>query len=156
MTNEEKNSIIRTLETQSTIRGVSTELAIQAGQNTKAAVVPPEYARFHKLFSDAESSQFPPSRPWDHAIDFKPNAPDALPCKVYPMTQGEDQALLKFLKEQGPKDTHALLFHHTLHLSSSFRKRMANYVLCKTTDVLMTSLSAINTLSRSSQICSLI
>jgi uncharacterized membrane protein len=37
MTNEEKHSIIRTLETQSTIRGVSTELAIQAGQNTKAA-----------------------------------------------------------------------------------------------------------------------
>jgi hypothetical protein len=103
MTNEAKRSIVRTLETQSTIRGVSTELAIQAGQNTKATVVPPEYARFHKLFSDAESSRFPPSRPWDHAIDFKPNAPDALPCKVYPMTQGEDQALLKFLKEQEAK-----------------------------------------------------
>jgi hypothetical protein len=62
-----------------------------------------KYARFHKLFSDTESSRFPPTRPWDHAIDFKANAPDALPCKVYPMTQGEDKALLKFLKEQEAK-----------------------------------------------------
>jgi hypothetical protein len=43
MTEDEKHSIIHTLETQCTIRGVSTELAIQAGQNTKPAVVPPEY-----------------------------------------------------------------------------------------------------------------
>jgi hypothetical protein len=84
MTDKDKEAILCTLEKQSTIRGVSTDLAIQAGQNTKAAVVPPEYARFHKLFSDTESSRFPPTRPWDHAIDFKPNAPDALPCKVYP------------------------------------------------------------------------
>jgi hypothetical protein len=55
MMNEEKQSIVHTLETQSTIRGVSTELAIQAGQNTKAATIPPEYARFHKLFSNTES-----------------------------------------------------------------------------------------------------
>jgi hypothetical protein len=72
MTNNEKQSIVRTLETQSQSGGVSTELAIQAGQNTKAATIPPEYAKFHKLFSDTESSQFPPTRPWDHAIDFKP------------------------------------------------------------------------------------
>jgi hypothetical protein len=103
MTNKEKQSIICTLETQSTIQGVSTELAIQARQNTKAAEIPPEYAQFHKLFSDTESSRFPPTRPWDHAIDFKPNAPDTLPCKVYPMTQSEDQALLKFLTEQEAK-----------------------------------------------------
>jgi hypothetical protein len=61
MTNKEKHSIVCTLETQSTIRGISTELAIQARQNTKAAAVPPEYACFHKLFSDAESSRFPPT-----------------------------------------------------------------------------------------------
>jgi hypothetical protein len=77
MTHAEKETIICTLETQSTIQGVSTDLAIQAKQNTKAAVVPPEYAKFHRLFSDIESSRFPPLRPWDHAIDFKPNAPDA-------------------------------------------------------------------------------
>jgi hypothetical protein len=71
MTESKKQSIVCTLETQSTIQGVSTELAIQAGQNTKAAVVPSVYDQFHKLFSDTESLQFPPTRPWDHAIDFK-------------------------------------------------------------------------------------
>jgi hypothetical protein len=30
-------------------------------------------------------------------------APDALPCKVYPMTQEEDKSLLKFLQEQEAK-----------------------------------------------------
>jgi hypothetical protein len=103
MTETEKQSIIRTLETQSTIRGVATELAVQAGQNQVAAVVPKVYDQFSKLFSDEESARFPPSRPWDHAIDFKPNAPDALPCKVYPMTQEEDKGLLKFLREQEAK-----------------------------------------------------
>jgi hypothetical protein len=103
MTDDEKQSIVRTLETQSTIRGVSTELVVQAGQNTKAAIIPPEYAKFRNLFSDIESSRFPPTRPWDHAIDFKPNTPDVLPCKVYPMTQSKDQALCKFLTEQEAK-----------------------------------------------------
>jgi hypothetical protein len=103
MTQLEKQSIVQTLETQSTIRGISTDLTIQAGQNLQAAEVPTVYDRFHKLFSSKESSRFPPSRPWDHAIDFKPNALDALPCKIYPMTQEEDKSLLKFLQEQEAK-----------------------------------------------------
>jgi hypothetical protein len=40
LTEEEKQHIVRTLESQSTIRGVSTELAIQARQNKVAAEVP--------------------------------------------------------------------------------------------------------------------
>ena len=40
--------------------------------------------------SKAIQAPFPPSRPWDHAIAFKPNTPDTIPCKVYPMTQTED------------------------------------------------------------------
>jgi hypothetical protein len=99
----EKQSIVRTLESQSTIQGISTDLAIQAGQNLKAAIVPAVYDRFHKLFSETESSRFPPSRPWDHTIDFKLTAPDALPCKIYPMTQEEDKSLLKWLNEQEAK-----------------------------------------------------
>jgi hypothetical protein len=85
LTEEEKHHIIRTLESQSTIRGVSTELAIQAGQNKVVAEVPKVYDQFAKLFSNKALSRFLPSRPWDHAIDFKPNAPDVLPCKVYPI-----------------------------------------------------------------------
>jgi hypothetical protein len=103
MTQTEKQSIVRTLETQPTIRGISTDLAIQAGQNLQAAEVPAVYNKFHKLFSDKESSRFPPSQPWDHVIDFKPTAPDALPCKIYPMMQEEDKSLLKWLHEQEAK-----------------------------------------------------
>jgi hypothetical protein len=103
LSEEEKLHIVHTLESQSTIQGVSTELAIQAGQNRVAAEVPKVYDRFVKLFSSKALAQFPLSRPWDHAIDFKPNAPDALPCKVYPMTQEEDKSLLKFLQEQEAK-----------------------------------------------------
>ena len=44
--------------------------------------------------------RFPPSCPWDHVIDFKSRAPDAIDCKVYPMTRTEDDALDKFIDEQ--------------------------------------------------------
>jgi hypothetical protein len=51
LTEEEKHHIVHTLESQSTIRGVSTELAIQAGQNKVVAEVPKVYEQFAKLFS---------------------------------------------------------------------------------------------------------
>jgi hypothetical protein len=43
LSHEEKAHIVHTLESQSTIRGVSTELAIQAGQNKVVAEVPKVY-----------------------------------------------------------------------------------------------------------------
>jgi hypothetical protein len=61
LSHEDKLHIICTLESQSTIRGVSTELAIQAGQNQVAAEVPKVYDRFTKLFSSKALSRFPPS-----------------------------------------------------------------------------------------------
>jgi hypothetical protein len=56
LTEEEKHHIVCTLESQSTIQGVSTELAIQAGQNKVVAEVPKVYDRFCKLFSSKASS----------------------------------------------------------------------------------------------------
>jgi hypothetical protein len=53
-----------------------------------------------KVFSEEELQQFPPSRSCDHAIDFKPGAPDAIDCKVYQMTRIEDEALDTFIDEQ--------------------------------------------------------
>jgi hypothetical protein len=58
---------------------------------------------FTRLFSDEAADRFPPAREWDHAIDLKPGAPDALDCKVYPMTRDEDTALEKFLDEMVAK-----------------------------------------------------
>src|SRR6266702_45677 len=78
----------------------STELAIQAQQYTKKVEVPPEYQHFAKVFSEQESKRFPPKRAWDHAIEFKKDAPDAVDCKVYPMNRIEDEAVRKFLHDE--------------------------------------------------------
>ena len=81
-------------------RGASTDLAIKAYDEQKKTMIPPEYKRFTSVFSDEESQRFPPSRPWDHAIELKPDAPSHLRCKVYPMTREEDEALNKFIDDQ--------------------------------------------------------
>ena len=82
------------------IRTTSTDLAIAAQQYTVKTEVPPEYKSFTRVFSEEESHRFPPSRPWDHAIEFKKGTPDTIDCKVYPMSQTEDVALQEFLAEQ--------------------------------------------------------
>ena len=78
----------------------STELAIQAQQYTKKVEVPTEYQQFAKVFSEQESKRFPPKRAWDHAIEFKKDAPDAVDCKVYPMNRIKDEAVQKFLHDE--------------------------------------------------------
>ena len=102
-TQTEKEEIIHELEETTTIRGIATELAIQAGEGKKKVEIPAVYDRFKQLFSEEASQWFPPSRPWDHAIELKPDAPDAIPCKVYPMTPSEDKALEEFIREQYAK-----------------------------------------------------
>jgi hypothetical protein len=52
-----------------------------------------------KVFSEEAAQHFPDTRPWDHTIDLKPDTPDTLDCKVYPLGPGEQEALQKFLKE---------------------------------------------------------
>jgi len=78
----------------------STELAIKAQQYTTKVEVPERYQQFAKVFSEHESKRFPPKRAWDHAIEFKSDAPEAVDCKVYPMNQIEDEAVQKFLHDE--------------------------------------------------------
>ena len=80
----------------------ATELTIQALDHTKHTwqeQVPEPYHRFSRVFSDEESQTFPESKPWDHAIDLLPDAPPTLDCKVYPLPEGQQEALDKFLEE---------------------------------------------------------
>jgi hypothetical protein len=65
--------------------------------------LPKEYQEFARLFSNEAADRFPPAREWDHTIDLKLGAPDALDCKVYPMTRDEDTTLKKFLDEMVAK-----------------------------------------------------
>ena len=73
------------------------------GEGKKKVEIPECYAKFKRLFSEEASHRFPPKRTWDHAIEFKANAPDVIDCKVYPMTLTEDMALEEFIKEQHAK-----------------------------------------------------
>jgi hypothetical protein len=95
----EKHSIVCQLKTKCTIQGISTDLAVQAGTHQTAVKIPEEYKEFSSVFNDKALQRVPPSREWDHAIDLKPGAPDALDCKIYPMTREEDRELEKFLDE---------------------------------------------------------
>jgi hypothetical protein len=98
-----KQSIVQQLDLECTVQSVATDLAIQVGVEQQEATLPEEYKEFAQLFNDEAADRFPPSREWDHAIDLKPGAPDAMDCKVYPMTRGEDTALEKFLDEMVAK-----------------------------------------------------
>ena len=95
-----KEEIVSQLTEECGARGASTDLAIKAHDEQRKITILPEYKRFTSVFSDEESQRFPPPRPWDHAIELKPDTPSHLRCKVYPMTREEDTALDKFINEQ--------------------------------------------------------
>ena len=54
-TQEDKETILRELEETTTIRGIATELAIQAGEGKKKVEIPAVYDRFKQLFSEEAS-----------------------------------------------------------------------------------------------------
>ncbi|KAJ2935738.1 hypothetical protein H1R20_g1356, partial [Candolleomyces eurysporus] len=60
--------------------------------------VPKEYHKYLEIFDKETATRFPPERPWDHAIDLKP---DFVPRrgKIYSLTPSEEKALDEFLKE---------------------------------------------------------
>ncbi len=82
---------------------MASELAQKAMDHTPKTfkqMVPISYHRHQKVFSEEASHQFPPKRPWDHAIDLLTEAPKTLDCKVYPLAITEGDALTNFLNEQ--------------------------------------------------------
>ena len=62
-------------------------------------MIPTEYHRHAKVFSEKESERLPEHKPWDHAIDLKPDAPETMRTKIYPMSLNEQEELDKFLDE---------------------------------------------------------
>lgn len=82
---------------------VSQQIAEQAHlakkKKTFEEMVPPQYCQYSKVFSEKESECLPEHKPWDHAIEFTPNAPESLRTKVYPMSPVEQEELDRFLEE---------------------------------------------------------
>jgi Reverse transcriptase (RNA-dependent DNA polymerase) len=60
---------------------------------------------YSRVFSEEASHEFPPSRPWDHAIELKPGAPATLPGKLIPLSQAELVELQSFVKEHTARGT---------------------------------------------------
>ena len=98
-----KEVIFQDLERESSLKGISTELSREAGKFTQEVEVPQEYQRHMNIFDPVESRKLPPSRPWDHAISLKPDAPDTIDCKLYPLPPKDDEALHKWLEEEESK-----------------------------------------------------
>jgi hypothetical protein len=61
--------------------------------------VPKEYQCHAKVFLETESHQLPKHQPWDHIINLKPDAPEILKMKVYPMPTNEQKTLDQFIQE---------------------------------------------------------
>lgn len=60
--------------------------------------VPPKFKEYADVFEKKKSERFPPSRPWDHAIDLKPDfIPRDFP--MYAVAPAEEKALREFIDE---------------------------------------------------------
>jgi hypothetical protein len=83
---------------------LSTELAAKANKakakKTFEQMVPKKYHKYSKVFSEIDSHRLPQHRPWNHAIDLKPDALETLKSKVYPILHNKQGALDKFIEEQ--------------------------------------------------------
>jgi len=100
ITKEAKQKIVDILTEESMINSISTDLAQQAEQYTAKIEIPEKYQQHTRVFSEEAAQRFPPKRPCDHVIELKPETPDVIDCKIYPLTQEEDKALVSFLDEQ--------------------------------------------------------
>jgi hypothetical protein len=55
--------------------------------------IPEMYQKYSRVFSEDTSHEFSPLHIWDHAIELKPNTPAALPGKLIPLSQAEQEEL---------------------------------------------------------------
>ena len=131
ISNQEKTQIVEELEEECFT--ISTRLAQEAHQYQQEVKIPEEYQRHSKVFSEEESHHFPPSRPWDHAIELKEGVPEAINCKIIPTTREEDEALKSSSTSSWRKDTFGNQNLHMQWHSSLSKRRMGNYAPYKTT-----------------------
>lgn len=62
-------------------------------------IIPAKYQRYTKVFSEEESHQLPEHKPWDHTIELKEGALEAIYTRVFPMSHPEDKELGCFLDD---------------------------------------------------------
>lgn len=62
-------------------------------------MIPAEYQCYTKVFSEEESHRLPEHKPWDHTIELKEGASEAIHAHVFLMLQPEDEELGRFLDD---------------------------------------------------------
>ena len=81
----------------------STELAEKASQGKPKKsfedIVPEQYRQYADVFSEVESERLPSHKAYDHPIDLKPDTPETIRSKVYPMPMNKQEELDWFLEE---------------------------------------------------------
>ncbi|KAG5633266.1 hypothetical protein H0H81_009315, partial [Sphagnurus paluster] len=84
---EEIYRVIRKLEKQ------------EKTEKTTAELVPPQFHKYLNVFEKKASERMPVRKPWDHAIDLKP---DFVPkkTKVYPLSPEERTEVREFVEDQ--------------------------------------------------------
>ena len=84
------------------LRGTSTstQMAVKVlpkEEKTWDQIVPPQYHKWRKVFSETESNRLPKHQPWDMMIDFMENAPKIMDCKIYPLTLDEQEKMKEYI-----------------------------------------------------------
>ena len=82
----------------------STQLAAKAKpqeERTWDQIVPSQYHKWRKVFSEKEAWCLPQYQPWDISINLIGGNDHILDCKVYPLTSAEQPKLDKHILDAG-------------------------------------------------------
>jgi hypothetical protein len=77
----------------------STQIATRNMDKSTVTIIPEQFRRYAKVFSEEASRRLPKHQPWDHAIDLIPGA-TIKKCGIYRLTPKELQALCEWLADQ--------------------------------------------------------
>ena len=75
------------------------EQAIDRKEKIWQELVPKSYHQHGKVFSEKAFECFPGKRWWDHVINFKPDTPTSIDCRVYPLAPKEKEEQKKFIED---------------------------------------------------------
>jgi hypothetical protein len=76
----------------------STTLATKATPKLRNELLPGQFQRYSKVFSETASHRLPTHQPWDHAIKLKPGS-SMRNCGIYRLTPKESEALKEYITE---------------------------------------------------------
>jgi hypothetical protein len=79
---------------------ITEEVSKGKALRTLDKIVPEHYWDFSKVFSKEESNRLPTHKAYNHVINLKPDTPELLCSKVYPMPVNKQAELDWFLKEK--------------------------------------------------------